>query len=495
VVSETTTTPTTTAPSAEDYLAQGDTALGQGYYEQAIAFYNKGIQVLMPNKDALETELSLYTNLGTALSTMGNDQAAVRQYEKALQSYQTNIEDIVEPNHQIDSTAIVAQAAFFLGMVYQDMGQAHDAVDAYRLAFQFDPLHWAAVANLGGVLHDSLSRHRDALQAYNQAYTILRDPTQTPTDPPAEPRYILSQLQYRIGLCITHDDHQRCSLTDDPTTKPVNCKELAAHAFALAVEYDESNESARHMLATVTADATMTRASNNYVQQLFDDYAGNFEHSLVQELGYTGYERLRSGFDQAFEASQEERFPTFGKTVDAGCGTGLVGEQFRNITDYLIGVDLSEAIIAEAVKLRPHLYDEVIAGDVTQVFVHQAPLDLIVAADSYIYFGDLDPLFTAMQKGLRMGGYAAFTMENVHAATEVSLQESKPDWRWQLTASGRFAHRKEYVVDVGRRHGFRVIYYQAMNDFRYEKGQGVRGHLFVLQRVEDGEGSTSSEEL
>ena len=474
--------------TADEFLGLADSALSQGQYEQAIQYYREGIKIVS-EEDALETELSLYTNCGTALSTIGKDEEAVTMYEKAILSYQEQIEDIVDPSHQADSKAIIAQASFFLGMVYQDLDQPRDAVDAYRLAFKMDPLHWAAVANLGGVLHDSLGNHRQALQAYNQAYAILMDQAREPTDPPDEPRYILSQLQYRIGLCITQDDRQRCALEDEPD-KEVSCNELAAHAFALAVEYDNSNESARHMLAAVTADATMTRASNDYVKALFDDYAGNFEHSLVQELGYTGYERLRVGFDRAFA---DQPIPKFKKAVDAGCGTGLVGEQFRNITDYLIGVDLSEAIINEAIQLRPDLYDEVIAGDITEVFVNQAPLDLIVAADSYIYFGDLDPLFDSMRKGLTSGGYAAFTMENVDTEAEASLEESKPDWRWQLTASGRFAHRKEYVEEVSRKHGFRIFYYQAMNDFRYEKGQGVRGHLFILQRVQDG--SNGSDEL
>ena len=49
----------------------------------------------------------------------------------------------------------------------------------------------------------------------------------------------------------------------------------------------------------------------------------SFEHSLVKELGYTGYERLRRAFDRAFD----QKPPTFNKVLDAGCGTGLVGEQ------------------------------------------------------------------------------------------------------------------------------------------------------------------------
>lgn len=201
----------------------------------------------------------------------------------------------------------------------------------------------------------------------------------------------------------------------------------------------------------------------------------------MKELGYTGFERLRRGFDRAFGGDA----PTFGKAVDAGCGTGLVGEQFRNITSYLIGVDLSESILQEAVKARPGLYDEVIAADVTKIFVDKEPLDLIVAADAYIYFGDLAPLFASMEHGLRVGGYAAFTLENVGTEDEESLAESKPEWRWQLTASGRFAHRKEYVETVSHANHFWVKHYEALDGFRYENGVAVRGHLFVLQKIAD----------
>ena len=56
------------------------------------------------------------------------------------------------------------------------------------------------------------------------------------------------------------------------------------------------------------------------------------------------------------------------------------------------------------------------------------------------------PLFEAMQGSLPAGAYAAFTLENVSNDVEATLKESKPDWRWQLTASGRFAHRKGWCL-------------------------------------------------
>ena len=63
-----------------------------------------------------------------------------------------------------------------------------------------------------------------------------------------------------------------------------------------------------------------------------------------------------------------------------------------------------------------------------------------------------------------------------------SLGESKPDWRWQLTASGRFAHRKEYVASIGTTHDLTVIHYESLDGFRHEHGKDVRGHMFVMQK-------------
>ena len=160
----------------------------------------------------------------------------------------------------------------------------------------------------------------------------------------------------------------------------------------------------------------------------------------------------------------------------------LCFQQFRDVSKHLIGVDLSEAIIKEAQKARPSLYDSVKVGDITQIFREVKPISLIIAGDSYIYFGDLAELFQSMYDGLMDGGFAAFTLENVSTDDEQTLSISKPDWKWQLTASGRFAHRKEYVEQTGQDYSLKVVHYEELIDFRYENGVGVRGHIFVMQK-------------
>jgi predicted TPR repeat methyltransferase len=547
---------TTGLRNLDEILTQGDSFLAEGQNQMAVAVYSEALdrlETLLPLEDNKNEEedkytpdlwpsnldqqaismiavLRLYTNLGTALSVLEgsdsesnllNQEAAVAAYQKGVQIYEA-----YRVAASTEVSKVAAQAAFYLGMTAQDLPYSHSpqqAVDAYQLALSIDPLHWSAYANLGAVYHDKLRLHDKAVAAYQKAYVLLTDPDE-PTDPPPDPRPILSQLQYRIGLCLADDlptenvgsshspsQHggRKCALTDDPT-RAVSCRELAAHAFALAAELDEDNEAAKHMLATLTADITVTRASNTYVTSLFDDYAANFEHSLVDELGYNGYARLRYAFDRAWkfgngsstvtsgvEVSVSHDPVTFDLVVDAGCGTGLVGEQFRNISGTLIGVDLSRAILDQAQQKRPGLYDDVRVGDVTEVFHEfESKISLIVAADSFIYFGDLDPLFESMFKGLSDGGYIAFTLENVDAAVERALKASKPDWKWQLTASGRFAHREEYVASVASRHSLALVRYEPLLDFRYERGVGVRGHIFIIQKRRlNGNASIHHEEL
>jgi len=465
--------------SAEDYLSLGNNALSTDANAQAIDFYEKGIATLKGTGESLSTILSLETNLATALSAIGgNDDKTMEHYEKAMAAYDSNHGEIEDKNMAEEAKAIASQTAFFYAMELHEK-DASRAVEMYGYAVVLDPVLWAAWANLGSVFQDNFNNFDEALQAYNKAYEVLTEHDE-PTDPPAEPRFILSQLQYRIGLCLKQDLERNCATTTDPQ-KPVSCKEMATYAFSLAVKYDSENLSAKHMLASITADATMKRASNSYVKTLFDDYAQNFEHSLVEELGYDGYARLRRGFDRAFGG--QESVPTFSSVIDAGCGTGLVGEQFRNISSHLIGVDLSEAILDEAERLRPNLYNERIVGDVTQIIREKWPVSLIVAADSFIYFGDLDPLFDSIHEGLDDDGYVAFTLENVSTEDESTLSEITPDWRWKLTASGRFAHRKEYIATVGHTHDLKVVHYEKLDGFRHEHGKDVRGHMFVMKKA------------
>jgi predicted TPR repeat methyltransferase/Flp pilus assembly protein TadD len=458
------------------FLNQGDESLASNDFITAIQHYKEATAQIQ-EVDSIISVLSLYTNLATALSASGDEFEAVKYYRDAILYHSEHIEHIVDDSERREASNIAAQAAFFLGMTHEELKNYRKAADSYAYAASLDEYHWASYANLGAILQDHLKESAEALAVYNKALDILTQRTTEPTDPPEYPELVLSQLHYRIGLAITYAEKQKCVRQDNQDEVP--CKEMAANSFKLAIELDPNNEEARHMLASVTADATFTRASNTYVTKLFEDYAGNFEHSLVQELGYDGFQRLRKAFDKALEG---EGISSFKIVVDAGCGTGLVGEQFRNVSDYLVGVDLSPSILEEAQRTRPGLYDEVIVGDVTEVFRAKAPLSMIIAADSYIYFGDLVPLFESMEQSVAESGILAFTLEDAPDDMQEQLS-SIGAWRWQLQPSGRFAHNKDYIKQVGSSHSFETIYYESMRGFRHEVGVPVNGHIFIMRKM------------
>jgi tetratricopeptide (TPR) repeat protein len=260
------------AEEPEDYLSLGDNALASDNFQEAIMLYRKGAGFLVPEESSLITTISIYTNLGTSLSSLGQEAEAAEEYRKALGIYDEEISEIVDKTMKADATAIAAQASFFLGLVYEELEENQMAANAYAYANTLDNLHWSSLANLGAVLKDKLIQADEALMAYNKAYDLLAQREVEPTDPPTNPEFIMAELQYRIAYILMENPNRKCAMTDKPDEE-VSCQELASHALSLALKFHPGHETAKHMLATLTVDATMKRASNEYVKSLFDDYA------------------------------------------------------------------------------------------------------------------------------------------------------------------------------------------------------------------------------
>lgn len=132
------------------------------------------------------------------------------------------------------------------------------------------------------------------------------------------------------------------------------------------------------------------------------------------------------------------------------------------------------------------MYDEYKVGDAIEVLqLYPKNASLIVAADTFIYFNDLSKLFAALAGALEEGGYVVFSLENVSKENERRLLAHKPEWKWQITPSGRIAHRKEYVYAVAGSHSLQVVQYEKLDGFRKENGIDVSGHFFVLKKISD----------
>jgi predicted TPR repeat methyltransferase len=287
-----------------------------------------------------------------------------------------------------------------------------------------------------------LERHGEALQSYQRAVAL--DPT-------------LTAAWVHLGSLLREGGQRRD----------------AAHAFRQAIANGADTELVRYYLASVSDDGQAQSASRSapqhYVQALFDGYANDFDHHLVNVLGYKTHVLL----NQHLHAVAPER--RFRSTLDLGCGTGLCGRLIRPHTKELVGVDLSQPMLDKAALLG--VYDALVQGDIVEhlrnkTFSNTAPHDLVMATDVFIYIGDLNPTFEATFSAMHAGGIFCFS-------AEASTEEVKD---FELMASLRYAHSERYLRTLAAAHGFEVVMLRR-EPLREDQRKPVMGFLVYLRRL------------
>jgi predicted TPR repeat methyltransferase len=210
-----------------------------------------------------------------------------------------------------------------------------------------------------------------------------------------------------------------------------------------------------------------SEAAPAYVEALFDDYAPRFEDALVARLGYRTPEALEQAIRTAMAARSIGRF---GRALDLGCGTGLMGERLRALVDRLEGIDLSANMLGEA--RRKGIYDRLEKADLKAVLdTQQASADLIVAADVLNYVGTLEAPLASASRALRRGGIIAFSLET-HGGSEPV----------RLGTSLRFQHAVEPTLRMCRAVGFEVVNAEPLV-IRMERGAPVDGVIVLAERL------------
>jgi predicted TPR repeat methyltransferase len=235
----------------------------------------------------------------------------------------------------------------------------------------------------------------------------------------------------------------------------------AIAAFEKARDADPGDyHGARLQLARLGSGEAAPAMSETYVRRLFDQYAGRYDTALTERLAYRGPALLRDAVERAMQAL--DRPLHCRSMLDLGCGTGLGGAAFRAMTDRLVGVDLSPAMIAQAQSKS--LYDRLATGDLADFLAAEAgcgeTYDLVLAADVFVYVNDLAPIVAATLGVIAPGGLFAFTVET-HSGGGVTLlptlryAHGEPHLRRALTAAGftpvsvcRAAVRSEKGVPV-----------------------------------------------
>jgi predicted TPR repeat methyltransferase len=216
-------------------------------------------------------------------------------------------------------------------------------------------------------------------------------------------------------------------------------------------------------------DENVLRAADDFIREEFDDFADTFNEKL-EKLEYTTPAKLLDLIGR-----QEIDTDRFDRALDAGCGTGLCGDGLEKLARSVVGVDLSSKMLQQAAALD--VYEELVEDElVTFMQSRPAAFDLVVAADTLVYFGALELVVDGAKTTLRPGGLFAFSVELMAEAVAEG---------YQFQNSGRFCHAQTYVESCLFNAGFRVSE-KEITPIRMEVSSPVIG-LLVVAILESGD--------
>jgi predicted TPR repeat methyltransferase len=390
------------APNHADALHfSGVLAHQRGRTEDAVTLIERSLELEPERAD-------WYSNLGIVLQDQLRLDDAIAAYRSAI---------VLDPTH--------ANAHSNLGVVLRAQGKVAEAEEAYRAAIRINPEHSDAYHNLG-VLLNAQKRPREAAVCFSKVITLR------PKDPEA-----------RRLLALAH-----CTLGE---------VDQAVGIFEKWLEDDPDDPVARHMLAACSGRNVPLRASDAFIETTFDSFAASFDSKLAKLL-YRAPALVTEMLKRSDVAPSKSL-----DVLDAGCGTGLCGPLIAPYARRLVGVDLSERMLDQAGERK--VYDELVKGELTAYLAGcTEAFDVIVSADTLVYFGPLEAVVGASENALRRGGRLIFTVEELVGAHEEG---------YSIGTSGRYRHAREHVQAVLTAASLRPEIASA--ELRLEAGEPVAG--------------------
>jgi len=235
----------------------------------------------------------------------------------------------------------------------------------------------------------------------------------------------------------------------------------AAEAFDAMSDEDVPGLAAKR--AEIEAMRTRPRSDARYVRHLFDQFSADYDTRMIGQLGYGAPQILRNLADLIGLLYRDPLV-----ILDLGCGTGLSGAAFFDLAVRLDGIDLSPAMVEKA-KARG-IYNDVRVGDI-ETAANASGYDLVIAADTLVYLGDLEPVLRTAAKALAPGGTFLFTVER------------KEDDGYELGPKRRWRHSETYLRAVAAATGFDIAGFLECSP-RSEAGVPVEGYAVALNLAE-----------
>ena len=366
----------------------------------------------------------------------------------------------------LDASPDSVQAVYLFGVVTRQLGRADEAAMLFRRAVSYEPDHAAALAELAklyqeqGLLEASLAVLRrlvairpDLGDLYNNMGIVLRR-LKRPGEARdaylkaidlganrAETHYNLGCVMQALGQHHEAAASYREAIALEPGMADAHRRlagvlrssgnlKAAGEAIEGWLRHDPDNPVACHMASALSGQDIPARASDAYIRGVFGRFAETYDEELKQ-LGYQGPRLIADAVSVQLGGKGRQL-----TVLDAGCGTGLCGPVLRSISRQLVGVDLSAEMVERARTLG--VYDDLVVAELIGYLNRQrSRFDLIVAADTFNYFGALEELLAAARGALREAGLLIFTLEQLDASGSAVDHCLNPH--------GRYSHTEDYV--------------------------------------------------
>lgn len=350
---------------------------------------------------------------------------------------------------------------------HAERGELAEAEALYRKALVTAPDHPGVLTLLGLTLVDR-DQHAAAVDVLERGRAIAPD---------------FAPVHLALGSAYSAAGEDHLAVTameaalqlDDTSTIPL--ERLAKHHLRAGrtregigflrrvLRRDPTHAQAKYLLAALTGDKTpelIAHPPEDLIGELFDTYASTYDEHLTTSASYDVPANLATLLSEQGVVSDRSRV-----IVDLGCGTGLVGSQLRPAASTLIGSDLSPRMLVRARQRA--VYDELHREDLVATLGRVHDVDVIVAADVFIYVGALEATFAAAAVALKPGGLLAF-----------SVEKSETD-DFALLTTLRYAHAPAYIERLAAAHGFAIARAEP-TVLRVDKEQPIHGLLYVLKR-------------
>jgi predicted TPR repeat methyltransferase len=410
--------------------------------------------------DAQEVELSIPQLLGLAMKLHREREfdAAEKCYRAVLQVEPANANAthffgvlMQQRGHGAQAFALIQQSILLdgavapwhnnLGNVLLGLERFDEAAAAYARCSELDPANREVLNNLG-VLLRRLQRLQEAEEVLQRAIALDPDFADAHTN-----LAVLYAMLDRDDEAFAHFAKAVALTPDDLFARRLlvraygKCGRFAEAREVLHrwLETDPTNPQALHLLAAYGGAAVPDLDSDAYVEDEFNGFAQSFDAKLAA-LDYRAPQLVGDMVAGLLGAPL-----TQGRILDIGCGTGLCAAYLRPYAKVLVGVDLSVNML-ELARARGG-YDQLVKADLV-VFLETSTeaQDLVVSADTLIYFGRLGAVFAGVKKVLRPGGHLVFTLEAHADAADFVLQ-----------SHGRYSHARGYIAAELERAGFEAI--------------------------------------